>query len=67
MLNGPSGGKKAHGGEKPQGNSVGEGLAGLGGPNGAHLGPAHPLEPHQAMGIVPHCLAGKVGSPREPI
>ena len=28
-------------------------LAGLGGPNGAHLGPAHPLNPHQACGDSP--------------
>ena len=50
-------------GGKPSREFCGGGLAGLGGPNGAHLGPAHQPWPNQACGIVPHCLAGKVGSP----
>ena len=67
FLKGPSGGKKAHGGGEPSREFCGGGLARLGGPNGAHLGPAHQPWPNQACGIVPHCLAGKVGSRREPI
>jgi len=41
--------------------------AGLGGPDGAHQGAGAPSLAEPGCGIVPHCLAGKVGSPREPI
>ena len=42
-------------------------VAGLGGPDGAHQGAGAPLSRTRHVGIVPHCLAGKVGSPWEPI
>ena len=62
FLNGPSGGKKAHGGENPQGNSVGGLMADLGGPNGT-MGLAHQGLPHKACGISPTLPGWQVGSP----
>ena len=40
-------------GGNPSREFCGGGLAGLGGPNGAHLGPAHLVWPNQAMGDSP--------------
>ena len=62
-LNGPSGGKKAHegGGSPPRASDWGR--AGLGGPNGAHLGPAHQGSADQACGDSPTLPDWQVSSP----
>ena len=54
-------------GGKPSREFGGGAMAGLGGPNGAHLGPTHAALAEPGCVIVPHCLAGKVGSPWEPL
>ena len=66
FLNGPSGRKKAHRGGNTQGNFVRR----LGRPRWDKWGPPRAGAPSLAepgCEIVPHCLAGKVGSPWEPI